>query len=150
MTKNIGDRQRMDLEQARSSLAKIWFWGAGVSGLLVILQCILGRFEGYTQDFLAWFTPTVAPTLGLIIGVISSTAQDDDSGRTVKKFFFRAAAGLSVAYLIVLMLTMLLEPVAWTHDMKFYNLSSYWLGPIQGLVAAALGALFNSRKKTGA
>ncbi len=140
--------KRIELERARNAVAKIWFWGAGLLGLLVILQSIIGRFEGFTQDFLAWFTPTLAPALGLIIGIIISTAQDDDTGRTVKQFFYRAALGLSVVYLGTLLLTLLLEPVAWIHDMKFYNLSNYWLGPIQGFVVAALGALFNSRKKT--
>jgi cytochrome bd-type quinol oxidase subunit 2 len=145
---NGSTQDRVDLEQARKSIAKIWYWGAGVSGCLVILQLILGRFEGITAEFIGWFTPTIVPTLGLIIGVISSTASEDDTDRTVKGFFFRTARGLSLVYLVVLFFTMLLEPFAGNHDMKYYNFANYWLAPIQGLVVAALGALFNSRKKT--
>ncbi len=83
------------------------------------------------------------------MGVIGGTVfEDDNEQRTVKRFFFRGAVGLSLVYLLVLLLTMLLEPVAGTQDMKYFNLSSYWLSPIQGLVVAALGALLNSRKRT--
>jgi hypothetical protein len=113
-----------------------------------MLQSITGRFQGIAQDIWAWFTPTIVPTLGLIIGVLASTATEDDTGRTVKRFFFRAAVWLSIVYLAILLLTMLLEPIAGSHDMSYYHFANYWLTPIQGLVVAALGALFNSRKKT--
>jgi hypothetical protein len=139
---------RIDLERARALIAKIWFTGAGLCFALVMFQSITGRFEGVGQEIWAWFTPTVVPTLGLIIGVLASTALEDYSGRTVKRFFYHAAVGLSLAYLIILLLTMLLEPIAGTHNMDYYHFSNYWLTPVQGLVVAALGALFNSRKKT--
>ena len=139
---------RVDLESARTLIAKIWFIGGGVCFLLVMFQSITGRFGGINQQMWAWFTPTIVPTLSLIIGVLATTAMEDDSGRTVKKFFYHAAVGLSLAYLIILLLTMLLEPIAGTHNMDYYHLSNYWLTPVQGLVVAALGALFNSRKKT--
>ena len=115
-----------------------------------MFQSITGRFAGIGQQIWAWFTPTIVPTLGLIIGVLASTALEDDADRTVKRFFNHAAVGLSLPHLIVLLLTLLLEPIAGTHDMDYFNFSNYWLAPIQGLVVAALGALFNSRKKTGA
>ena len=148
MTNAFGRGERINLDEARRKLAKIWFWGAGICAALVILQLILGRFEGFTSEFVAWFTPTIVPTLGLIIGIIGTTALEDDTGRTVNGFFFRTAVGFSVVYFIVLLLTMLLEPIAGSHDMKYFNLANYWLSPIQGLVVAAVGALFNSRKKT--
>lgn len=139
---------RIDLNRARNALAIVWFGGALLAVALVILQSILGRFEGYTQEFWGWFTPTIFPTLALIIGVIGGTALDDDNEqRTVKRFFFRGAMILSVVYFVVLLATMLLEPVAGTHDMEYFNVANYWLSPVQGLVVAALGALFNSRKR---
>ena len=141
---------RIDLERARNVIAKIWFGGAGLCFALVTFQSITGRFAGIAQDIWAWFTPTVVPTVALIIGVLASTATEDDTGRTVKRFFYHAAVGLSLVYLIILLLTMLLEPIAGTHNMDYYHFSNYWLTPVQGLVVAALGALFNSRKKTDA
>jgi hypothetical protein len=141
---------RVDLDRARAMIAKIWFGGSGLCFALVMFQSITGRFAGIAQEIWAWFTPTVVPTLGLIIGVLASTALEDDSGRTVKRFFYHAAVGLSLVYLIILLLTMLLEPIAGTHNMDYYHFSNFWLAPVQGLVVAALGALFNSRKKTEA
>jgi hypothetical protein len=141
-------QHRVDLEQARKVIAQIWFIGGGISFALVIFQSIFGRFQGIVQEIWAWFTPTIVPTLGLIIGVLASTASEDDTGRTVKLFFYHASLWLSASYLALLLLTMLLEPLAGSHDLAYYHLSNYWLAPIQGLVVAALGALFNSRKKT--
>ena len=139
---------RIELDRARRFIAIVWFAGGGLCFALMILQSIIGRFEGVGQKAWAWFTPTIVPTLSLIIGVLASTASEDDSGRTVKKFFYHAAVGLSLAYLIILLLTMLLEPIAGIHNMDYFNFSNFWLTPMQGLVVAALGALFNSRKKT--
>ena len=148
MANNPPTDGRADLERARTLLAKIWFGGGGICFALVIFQSIAGRFQGIQQEIWAWFTPTIVPTLSLIIGVLASTAFEDDSGRTVKRFFYHAAIGLSLAYVIILLLTMLLEPIAGSHNMDYFHLSNYWLTPIQGLVVAALGALFNSRKRT--
>ncbi|MEP6604052.1 MAG: hypothetical protein ABJB69_08905 [Spartobacteria bacterium] len=139
---------RIDLDRARNLLGLLWMIGGGLLVVLVIGQSILGRFDGLAQEFWAWFTPTIFPTLGLIIGVIGSTALEDDSGRTVKRFFFIASVALSILYLVALMGTLLGEPFAGSHDMKYYNQSNYWLSPIQGLAVAAIAALFNSRKKT--
>ncbi|MEY2546549.1 MAG: hypothetical protein QOG48_1666 [Verrucomicrobiota bacterium] len=142
------EEARIDLDSARNRLLVTWLSGAFAVLILVVIQSIIGRFEGFAQEFWGWFTPTIFPTLGLMLGVIGSTASEDDEGRTVKKFFFLAAVLLSIGYLILLLLTLLLEPLAGTHDMKYYNLANYWLAPIQALVVAAVGALFNSRKKT--
>ncbi len=142
------DEDRIDLDRARNRLVLVWGIGAFAVVILVIIQSIIGRFEGFVQEFWGWFTPTIFPTLGLMFGVLGSTAFEDDEGRTVKKFFFIAAMVMSIGYLVVLLITLLLEPLAGTHDMKYFNLANYWLAPVQALVVAAVGALFNSRKKT--
>ena len=148
MSNGSPDADRIELDRARRFVAIVWFAGGGICFALMILQSIVGRFTGVAQEMWAWFTPTVVPTLSLIIGVLASTASEDDSGRTVKKFFYHASVGISIAYLIILLLTMLLEPLAGTSNMTYFKFSNFWLSPMQGLVVAALGALFNSRKKT--
>src|SRR6266404_8818241 len=148
MSNGSPDQDRIDLDRARRFIAIVWFAGGGLCFALMIVQSIIGRFEGVAQEMWAWFTPTVVPTVSLIIGVLASTALEDDTGRTVKKFFYHASVGLSLAYLIILLLTMLLEPLAGEHNMAYFKFSNFWLSPMQGLVVAALGALFNSRKKT--
>lgn len=146
--RSVGN-QRINLDQARNRLALIWFSGALVTVLVVILQGIMGRLSGFADQFFGWFAPTIFPMLALIFGVMGSTMMEEDTEkRTVKRFFFRCSVGLSVVYLVVLLLTLLLEPFGGTHNMQYYNIANYWLSPIQGLVVAALGALFNSRKRT--
>jgi hypothetical protein len=147
MSNNAAPPDRVEVERARKNLLVIWGCGALVILPLVAGQAVFGRFEGFTTEFFGWFNPTIFPTLGLMIGVIASTATEDDSGRTVKTSFFRAAVVLSIAYLVTLLAVLLLEPIAGTHDMKYFNLCSLWLSGIQGLAVLALGALFNSRKK---
>jgi hypothetical protein len=148
MSNGSPDQSRIDLDRARRFIAIVWFAGGGLCFALMIVQSIIGRFAGVAQEMWAWFTPTIVPTVSLIIGVLASTALEDDTGRTVKKFFYHASVGLSLAYLIILLLTMLLEPLAGEHNMAYFRFSNFWLAPMQGLVVAALGALFNSRKKT--
>ena len=150
MSNGSQNEARIDLDRARRFIAIVWVVGGGLCFGLMIFQSIIGRFAGVTQEMWAWFTPTIVPTLSLIIGVLASTASEDDTGRTVKQFFYHASVGISLAYLIVLLLTMVLEPLAGAHNMAYFKFSNFWLSPMQGLVVAALGALFNSRKKTDA
>ncbi len=144
---NIGN-QRIDLERARNRLATVWYGGALIAVLIAIAQSITNRFDSITQDFWSWFTPTIFPTVALITGVIAGTALDEDrERRTVKRFFFRVALGLSLVYLLVLIAVMLAEPFAGTHDMHYFTNTTIYLSPMQGVVLAAIGALFNSRKR---
>lgn len=148
MARRIG-RERVDLERARNYLAIIWITGATLTCALAIGQSIMGRLTGFEDAFWGWFGPTIFPTLGLIFGAIGGMALDEEpERRTVKRFFFRLAVGLSIAYLLVLLLTMLAEPIAGSHDMRFFIFSNRWLQPLQALVAIALGTLFASRKKS--
>jgi cytochrome bd-type quinol oxidase subunit 2 len=138
--------KRVPLEQARNSLATIWFAGGAIAFLLVTTQSILGKYASTVQEVFAWFVPIIFPTLALMVGVIGATAlQDDNDKRAVKAFFFRLSQALSVFYLLVLMLTLLLEPFSATPGIKLYSLSNYWLGPLQGLVVATITVLFTSQ-----
>jgi cytochrome bd-type quinol oxidase subunit 2 len=141
-------RTSIPLEQARNSLAKVWFIGAGIVFFILVLQSILGKYEGSLQEVWAWFVPTVLPTLALMLGVIGASAlTEDQDRRKVKEFFFTLSKYLSLFYLLILTATILLEPFSNTPGIKLYNLSNYWLGPIQGLVVAAISVLFASQDK---
>jgi hypothetical protein len=138
---------RTPLEQARNSLAVIWFVGAGLAFLLLATQSILGRWGSSLQEVWAWFVPTIGPTLALMLGVIGATAiQEQQEERTVKSFFLGLSKGLSAFYLIVLLLTMLLEPISPMGGMKLFSVSNYWLSPLQSLVVAAITVLFTSQE----
>jgi len=142
------DENNTPLESARNSLAKIWFIGSGIVFLILMVQSILGKYESSLQEVWAWFVPTVLPTLALMLGVIGAGAlMPDQDKRKVKQFFFSLSKYLSLFYLLILTLTILLEPFSNIPGIKLYNLSNYWLSPIQGLVVAAISVLFASQDK---
>ena len=103
------------------------------------------------QDAWGWLLPTIMPTLGLIVTVLSYTALDPVfSSSVVRKTFFHVAMVLSIAYLGLVALTVLIGPFAATNGAGMVDLmrtSDLWLGPFQGLVASALGVLFVTKQE---
>ena len=57
-----------------------------------------------------------------------------------------AGGWLSLAYLLVLAATILLQPFSPMNPIELFTASNYWLTPIQGLVVAAIGVLYDQRK----
>jgi hypothetical protein len=146
---NGGDStDRIPLDQARNSLTIVWFVGAGLSFGLLAAQSILGKYPNSLQEVWGWFTPTVFPTSALMLGVIGATAlQAGYDRRVVKVFFFKLSRALSAFYLLILLLTMLLEPFSPMQGTELFTMSNYWLSPIQSLVVAAITVLFTSHEK---
>ena len=128
----------------------IWLTGTGIIFILVVVQSLLGRYEEKTQEAWGWLLPTMMPTLGLIITVLGYTALDPTlSQGVVRRTFFRVAMWLSILYLVLILLTIAIQPfVARDADaaLGLMRTSQLWLGPFQGLVASALGVLFVSKK----
>jgi cytochrome bd-type quinol oxidase subunit 2 len=147
--RNMTGAGRIPLDRARNDLAKIWLTGAGIVFLLLIIQSILGKYEGQLQEVWSWFVPTMVPTIALMLGVLGASAlAEHDEERSVNKAFFGISRSLSFFYLGVLALTLLLQPFSDKPAVQLYTLSNYWLAPIQGIVVAALGVLFTSHEKT--
>jgi hypothetical protein len=146
---NTSSNQRIPLEQARNSLAKVWFPGAGLTVIIIIVQIILGRYQGSVQEVWAWFQPTVFPTTALILGVMGAVAlQPDSDQRTVNRFYFSLSRGLTIFYLLILLLILLLDPFAPVHGMDLFNTVNYFLPAIQSIVVGVITVLFTSQEKT--
>ena len=62
--------------------------------------------------------------------------------RTADAFLYRLALSLSCAYLLLILLSILVQPFAPFPPLELMQQSNLWLGPLQGLVAGALGAFF--------
>jgi hypothetical protein len=136
------------LDEARNSLTIVWFVGAGLSFVLLAAQSILGKYESSLQEVWGWYTPTVFPTSALMLGVIGATAlQPGYDNRVVRLFFFKLSRAISAFYLLILLLTMLLQPFSPMQGMELFTMSNYWLSPIQGLVVAAITVLFTSHER---
>ena len=148
--KRIPTRNLVQLDAVRHKLALVWLAGAGICITLVVVQSLMGRYQEMTQDAWGWLLPTIMPSLGMIVSVLGYSALDPMFSRAVvRKTFFQVAIWLSLAYLFLILLTILIQPFA-AGDAKaaiqLMHTSNLWLGPIQGLVVSALGVLFVSKK----
>lgn len=149
---------RLPLEQVRWRLGTLWFTGSGTIFALLIVQSLTGVYEDRAQGVWGWALPNFLPTLSLMLGVFGAAALQDEiesDTMTVRKPFARLATALSVFHLVAVAGTLLAHPfsVAFLRKpdsdpdmMAVFELSNLWLGPLQGMVAAVIGALFFSKK----
>jgi ABC-type Fe3+ transport system permease subunit len=147
----------ISLERVRLALGGVWLLGGGAVLVVVIFQVLLGRFEDHSQEAISWLLPTIMPTLTMILTTLGYTALDATYATAlVRKSFFWVALVSSLFYLLLILLTVLLQAKQ-TPDGRILmtgkemldqmHLASLWLGPIQAVVASVLGVLFASRKQ---
>lgn len=140
----------VSMRAAKRQLAVIWLVGAGLLFLIVIGQTFGGVYGDGVQRAWGWLLPSIMPTLSLIIGVLVSDAQQiGKADPQVDPFLVTIAKGFSGGYLLLLMATILLQPFASTTPLESLQTSHLWLGPLQGLVSALMGALFVKQDKSG-
>jgi hypothetical protein len=140
----------MPLEEARLRLARIWFIGAGTIFLLLIAQSIVGKYQGRAQEVWGWGLPAIVPALSLILSTLGAEALQQRQDQQVKSSFARIAAGLSMSYLGLILMTILVEPLTTFDSLELLKLSNLWLGPLQGIVISSIGVLFFSRRAKAA
>ena len=141
--------QTIPLEDVRIKLARIWLTGSGLTFAILVLQSLRHVYADLTSDAWSWFLPAIVPTLSMIIGVFAYTALDPKKDTAVvRRSFVPFAVWLSIFYLAAVILTVLIQPFASANPAEAVGLmktSNLWLGPFQGLVTSALGALFASK-----
>lgn len=140
------------LDAARWNLAWIWFSGCAVVVAILIAQTVAGAYGSQTQGAFSWALPNFLPTLALMLSVVAQDAlRQYEPGKemTVRASFFKLARALSVFYIFVLSLSILLQPffadgaiTDGSSRVAALQVTNLWLGPLQGLVVAALGTLF--------
>jgi hypothetical protein len=136
------------LEKVRNKLARIWFIGTAFPFLLIVIQTLLLKYEPKTQEVWAWFIPLVFPTITLMVAVMGAEAFTAQARKVVRKGFSMITCYLSFAYIVVLFLVILLEPISEGDSLKIFSISTFFLGPLQAVVVAAIGYLFTGEAKT--
>jgi hypothetical protein len=135
------------LEKVRYSLALIWLCGCGVIVLIVVVQSLLGHFQDESQAVWGWLLPTIMPSLSMIMTVLGYTALVESSAKlAVRISFLLLVKWLSLFYLALVLITIIIQPFTSSSPTELMSLSNLWLGPIQALVASALGVLFVSKR----
>lgn len=149
-SREVGKRQRLEavgLDRVRSKLAWLWLGGAGFIVTILVVQSLLGKYGSGVQEVWGWALPNLVPTLGMIITVLGYTALDPERSKfEVRADFYKIALSLSIAYLFLVALTILIQPVTPYEPLQLMRMANLWLGPAQGLTASALGVLFVSKK----
>ena len=135
---------KLDMTICRRRLAALWFAGGLLLFLLVATQTVLNRYGERVEEAWAWLLPAILPTLSLILGVLiaEQVATGPMRRLVVDRFFYRLASGLSAVYLLLVAATILLSPFSTSPLLEVMRRSNLYLGPLQGLVAAALGVFF--------
>ena len=137
---------KVSMIRCKKKLAILWFVSSGLLFFVVLFQSYFGAYREHISESWEWLLPTIVPTLSLILGVfVMDTVSHGMETRKVDSFFFRLTFGVSSTYLIVVALTILISPFLWvkTQDMVDHLQRSHlWLGPLQGLVSASIGAFF--------
>jgi cytochrome bd-type quinol oxidase subunit 2 len=137
--------KNVQLESARHKMAKIWFGGSAFPFMILVIQSIMGKYQGNVQGAFTWFIPTVFPTLTLMISVIGAAALKPRESRVVREGFLSITTWISIVYLSLLSLILLLQPVSDYRDpFKLFADSNFFIAPLQGICVAALGFLFTS------
>ncbi len=127
---------------AQKKLMILWCTGGLILFLLLIIRSVGGIYGTKVDEAWSWFIPTIVPTLFLMITVaIIDFSQPTISEKQSDKFLFQLAFAMSLVYLILVSFTVL-RPFAIYTPIEMMKKSNLWLGPLQGLVAAALGAFF--------
>lgn len=145
--KDPNDDPLISLAATRAKLTRLWLLGSGSSAIILVISSILRGRADAAREVWSWFLPLVLPTIGLMIGVLGAAAMSARRETCVRKSFVDIAYWLSLAYLALLLLTILLEPFSPLRGADLHGVSNYWMGPFQGLVVAALGYLFTSEEK---
>lgn len=140
------ERQFVALDDARFRLAKVWFIGGAIPFGTMIIQSALGKFGDDVQQAWAWLLPNLMPTLLLMVGVLGAAALTTTEKRRVRGSYYAFSLWLSVAYLITISATSVLELFSSLSPIRLMTMSNYWLTPLQGLAAGSIGFLFTTHE----
>ena len=135
----------MTVSKSKWILAVIWLAGAGLILTLMVGQSLFDVYGARTEDAWSWYLPTVMPSLSLLLGVLVAdfrAGKATPESRRKPGPLLGLAIGVSVFYLLMVSLTLLVQPFLATPPLELMQRSNLWLGPLQGLAAATLGAFF--------
>jgi hypothetical protein len=147
------DQPTVSLAGCQRQLAAVWYLLPLPAMIALIAQTQQGVYEKHEAELWGWALPNFMPTLLLITGVVIVEQVQSMAGthrdREVSTFARNATAGLSVFYLLVFSYVVF-DSRAAGYSLASMQRSSVFLGPIQGLVGAALGVFFGTAKEVHA
>lgn len=140
----------VSINACKKRLAVLWFSFGLILFVLLIIQSTFGKFGPKVEEAWAWFLPTLMPTLSLIVGVlVLDITSPKQKNKRIDPFLFRLAFSLSTIYLVLVAFIPLMQPFTGIPTVDLMKRSNLWLGPLQGVVTAVLGAFFVKGAREG-
>ena len=132
----------MNVRRARGIISLFWISSCGLLIILVSFKTILGKYGHDWEIVWSWLSPLIFPILSLVVAVwtLSKNPVEEKEVRSLPIFW--GALLLSIFYMILLWGVILLEPLSELSGTDILKWSGWYLGPVQGVVAAAIGKLF--------
>ena len=118
--------------------------------VILIVQSTAGDWGASTSDAWGWLLPNIVPTLTLIVGTFVAEVGSAAKATEVSKFLYYLCEGLSAFYLINVLFILCAGNFVPMKPLELMKMSGLWLGPMQGLVSAAIGVFFVKRGSAGA
>jgi len=138
----------VSVSSARRRLAILWFSLGGLLFVIVFAQTVANYYGDKVNEAWGWFLPLVMPMLSLIIGVFVADPLNETTGAMrVSSFVYRLAISLSSVYLLAMLIVVVIGQLTTTPPLVLMKLSSLGLGPLGGLVTAAVGIFFVKKEK---
>lgn len=133
---------KVSVSICKKRLTILWLVGAAIIFLIMLFQTFFKHYSDAVEAW-GWFLPTVLPTLSLMVGVlVTDELEKRPAEKRIDSFIFNLSFFLSIFYFMVVLLTLLMQPYIKKLPLEILKQSNLWLAPIQGLVAASLGAFF--------
>ena len=141
---------RIKFKLAQKRLAILWFIAAALIFIIMLHFTFSGdKLKDHVNEAWGWVFPNLLPTLSLIITIFVVDIQSKSRANpSVERFYFTLVFGISIFYLAVL-LWILLQPNPNPGIIGRMKQSSIFLGPLQGIVGAAIGMFFIKRSSEG-
>ena len=131
---------------ARKRLAIVWFTGAGVTFVAILMLTTFGN-SGSGTALWDWFLAAVTPNLSLVVGVLFNDIKRKNAlTETTDSFLYRIALWLSAAYLLLLFVSPLLTPFTEVPLETDLQNSRLPLSLVQALATISLGAFYVRRE----
>lgn len=140
--------QLIEFNVAKKRLAILWFvFSAIIFGMFIFWTLASDKFGDKAADAWSLILPALMPTLSLIVGIyVADSSGQSGKGKKVSRFIYRLSFGLSLFYLMNIVLIIFLHGEFDNSIFTTFKKSNLFLGPLQGLVSAAIGAFYYKKE----
>lgn len=141
------NKSTINFSLAKKRLGVTWLILSAII-LLIFIAWTIGSplFADKATVAWNWLLPIIMPTLSLVIGIFVVDTNTQTPNKVVDVFIYRIAICLSVFYLMLILFIIMLYWVSSDSIFIVFGKSNLFLGPIQGLVSAAIGVFFYKRE----